>query len=229
VTESEWQAGVFPNSMLEQLRSLASDRKLRLYLVACSHMFLDRLGDPRLGWLQEVVDVSERFADGRAKRKEIEGARKLGKEIWGQIPHHQTAAFGTAALAWNTTRDKTFTAAMDASVSYVWSANARRQNKGPLFGDDKVLSGHLCSLLRDIFGNPFRPSVIAPDWLAWNDGTVVKLARTIYEDRRWDIMPILGDALEDAMCDNDYILQHCRGPGPHARGCWVVDLILGKE
>ncbi len=82
---------------------------------------------------------------------------------------------------------------------------------------------------RDIFGNPFRPAKIDPDWLAWNRGTVVNLATTIYEDRRWELMPILGDALEDAMCDNADMLEHCRGPGPHVRGCWVVDLILGKS
>ena len=86
-----------------------------------------------------------------------------------------------------------------------------------------------CPLFRDIFGNPFRPAAIDPAWLAWNNGTVVKLAKTIYEDRRWELMPILGDALEDALCGNAEILEHCRGPGPHVRGCWVVDLILGKE
>lgn len=86
-----------------------------------------------------------------------------------------------------------------------------------------------CQLFRDIFGNPFHPGTIEPAWREWNGGSVVKLARTIYYDRRWDIMPILGDALEDALCDNADILDHCRGPGPHVRGCWVVDLILGNE
>jgi hypothetical protein len=80
-----------------------------------------------------------------------------------------------------------------------------------------------------MFGNPFRPSIIAPDWLTWNNGTIAKLAQTIYDDRRYDIMPILGDALEEAGCTDGQILDHCRGPGPHVRGCWVVDLILGKS
>ena len=84
-------------------------------------------------------------------------------------------------------------------------------------------------LLRDIFGNPFRLSTIEPDWLTWNDRTVPKLAQAIYDDRRYDIMPILADALEEAGCTDAAILDHCRGPGPHVRGCWVVDLILGKE
>ena len=84
-------------------------------------------------------------------------------------------------------------------------------------------------LVRDIFGNPFRLPTIAPDWLSRNNGAIPKLAQMIYDDRRHDIMPILGDALEDAGCTDAQILEHCRGPGPHVRGCWVVDLILGKE
>jgi hypothetical protein len=84
------------------------------------------------------------------------------------------------------------------------------------------------SLLHDIFGNPFRPVAIDPDWLAWNHGTVPKLAQTIYDDRRFDLLPILADALQDAGCTNDEILQHCHSPGAHVRGCWVIDLLLGK-
>ncbi len=96
----------------------------------------------------------------------------------------------------------------------------------PLHPDHKKF---VLELIRDIFGNPFRPSTIAPERPTWNNGTVPKLAQTIYDDRRYDIMPILGDALEDAGCTDVQILDHCRGPGPHVRGCWVVDLILGKE
>ena len=80
-----------------------------------------------------------------------------------------------------------------------------------------------------MFGNPFRPPAIDPAWLAWNNRTVPKLAQTIYDDRRYDVMPILGDALEDAGCTDERIIEHCRGSEPHVRGCWVVDLILGKN
>jgi hypothetical protein len=84
--------------------------------------------------------------------------------------------------------------------------------------------------LRDLFGNPFRlPPNIDRAWLAWSDGTVVKLTRSIYDERAFDRLPVLADALEDAGCDNADILSHCRGPGPHVRGCWVVDLLLGKQ
>jgi hypothetical protein len=85
-------------------------------------------------------------------------------------------------------------------------------------------------LIRDIFGNPFRPRpTIDPAWLRWNDGTVVRMARGVYEDGRFGDLPILHDALLDAGCDNRDILDHCKGPGPHVRGCWVLDLLLGKE
>ncbi len=80
--------------------------------------------------------------------------------------------------------------------------------------------------LRDIIGNPFRPVTADPAWLT---SDVVALAHGIYEEKAFDRMPILADALQDAGCENDDVLSHCRGPGPHVRGCWVVDLILGKE
>jgi hypothetical protein len=83
-----------------------------------------------------------------------------------------------------------------------------------------------CELIRDIFPNPFRPVAVDPEWLV---PTVTTLARIIYDDRALDQMPDLADALEQAGCTNEEILAHCRQPGEHVRGCWVVDLILGKE
>jgi hypothetical protein len=89
--------------------------------------------------------------------------------------------------------------------------------------------GEVISAIRDIFGPlPFRPVALAPAWLAWNGGTVVKLAEAIYEDRAFDRLPILADALLDAGCEDADLLGHLRGPGPHVRGCWAVDLLLGK-
>jgi hypothetical protein len=82
------------------------------------------------------------------------------------------------------------------------------------------------TLLRDIFGNPFRPVTFNPHWLT---ATVQRLASLIYEERQFDKMPLLGDALEEAGCDNADVLQHCRAGGEHVRGCWVVDKMLGKE
>ncbi|MBP3955503.1 hypothetical protein J8F10_09435 [Gemmata sp. G18] len=81
-------------------------------------------------------------------------------------------------------------------------------------------------MLRDIFSNPFRPVIFSPEW---RTSTVFALAAQIYESRDFSAMPILADALQDAGCDSADVLDHCRGPGPHVRGCWVVDLVLGKE
>jgi hypothetical protein len=84
----------------------------------------------------------------------------------------------------------------------------------------------LCDRFRDIFGNPFRPVTFDPVWLT---STVMAIAAGMYESRDFSPMPILADALQDAGCDSDDILTHCRGDGPHVRGCWVVDLVLNKE
>jgi hypothetical protein len=84
-----------------------------------------------------------------------------------------------------------------------------------------------CDLVRDIFGNPFRTTSLSPEW---RTDTAVSLARMMYAAREFSAMPILADALQDAGCDNDDILSHCRGSNQvHVRGCWVCDLVLGKE
>jgi hypothetical protein len=86
----------------------------------------------------------------------------------------------------------------------------------------------LCALLREVFGNPFRPTAVAASWLTWQGGTVAKLAGSVYEERSFDRMPILADALEESGCSDPEILDHCRRPREHFRGCWVIDLLLGK-
>ncbi|QEG32421.1 hypothetical protein GobsT_72760 [Gemmata obscuriglobus] len=81
-------------------------------------------------------------------------------------------------------------------------------------------------LLRDIFGDLFNPAALSPEWIT---DTAVALSREMYHSRDFSAMPILADALQDAGCDSKIVLAHCRGPGPHVRGCWVVDLVLGKS
>jgi len=83
------------------------------------------------------------------------------------------------------------------------------------------------ALLREIFGNPFRPVGFDP---AWRTSDAMALATGIYDGRAFDRMPILADALQEAGCDNDDLLRHCRDPDAnHVRGCWALDLVLGKE
>jgi hypothetical protein len=81
-------------------------------------------------------------------------------------------------------------------------------------------------LLRDVVGNPFRRVALEPTWLTPN---VTAIAANIYEERAFDRLPILADALEEAGCINTDVLSHCRGVGPHMRGCWVVDLLTGRK
>ena len=84
----------------------------------------------------------------------------------------------------------------------------------------------LCDIIRDIFGNPFRPVAFDP---AWRTEHTVGMAAKMYDDREFAAMPILADALEEAGCEHADILAHCREPGVHVRGCWVVDHLLGKS
>jgi hypothetical protein len=92
-----------------------------------------------------------------------------------------------------------------------------------------VLSPLPSELLRDVFGNPFRPITVNPSWLAWKDSTVVRLAQAIYDDRAFHNLPVLADTLEHAGCHDADILNHCRGPGPHVLGCWLLDVLLQKQ
>ena len=83
-----------------------------------------------------------------------------------------------------------------------------------------------CALLRDIFGNPFRPVTFNP---TWRTPAVAALARSLYEEGRFEYVSVLGDALEEAGCTDEQILAHCRRPGPHVKGCWVIDLVRAVE
>jgi hypothetical protein len=188
--------------MLAFVRSRVSDRKLRLFACACCRRVWDLLTDDRC---RRAVVVAEAFADGRADAEDLEAARSwslLARNVsWDATLCAQVAArdAGTAAEV----------SAPDAG----WPA--RRQAE--------------CALLRDILGNPLSPAAIDPDWLAWDDGIVVKLARVIYDERRFEDLPVLADALEEAGCTSAAVLAHCRGAGPHVRGCWLLDTVLGEE
>jgi len=81
-------------------------------------------------------------------------------------------------------------------------------------------------LIHEVIGNPFRPNTFSSDW---RTDTAVTLAHSMYESGDFSVMPILADALQDAGCENEDVLNHCRSEGPHVRGCWVVDLVLGKK
>jgi hypothetical protein len=201
--------------MLEFVRDKASERKVRLF--ACAYCRAVRGSQHMLPGT--VVAVAERYADGLASDEDLASERR-------------GAPFLNEYAEWVVGRS-----AYDGAWQAVdWLASARdltridpdafRHFPIPL---DAVVKGSVL-LLRDIFGLlPFRPVNITSDILAWNDGIVVKLAQGIYDERTFDRLPVLGDGLEEAGCHDADLLGHCRQPGPHVRGCWVVDAILGKS
>ena len=225
--EVEWLTCTNPETMLEFLRGKRSDRKLRLFAVACCHRILPLISDVRS---RSEVEVAERFADGLASQMELEVGRA---EARAAIPSRHpskgvtvgTKAWREAMVARAVTR-----AVWDTMQIPVYASYAARQTATVAEQHGLAWRGEnwQSNLLRDLFGNPFSPVTLDIAWLAWKNGTIQKLALTIYDERGFQNLPILADALEEAGCTNADILAHCRQPGEHVRGCWVVDLILGK-
>jgi hypothetical protein len=224
MTERKWLTCTEPQRMIDFIRNRASERKLRLFACACCRRvwhFLTPEG--RAG-----VQVAERYADGLAGEAERRAAYEAAGGDWAAV-YTQADCAPAKALA---DRDllRSYCAA-DAAASVTQVADDRGDFLLPVPAEVSTAEDAAqCHLLRDLFGNPFRrPPALDPVLLAWNEGTATRIARLIYEERRFKDLPILADALIDAGCDDEVLLQHCRGPGPHVRGCWAVDLLLGKE
>jgi hypothetical protein len=226
--------------MLEFLRGRASGRKLRLFAVACCRHIWHLLADERS---QKAVEVAERYADGQASQEELEAAHNRAHQVrrsaskqagaGGSPASVQAARSAVRAVTRTTVTETAGEAALAVETAMAW---ATRMERVPgvfqgIFGPRAAIQGareeelrHQCVLLRELFGIPFRLLSAIPQ-----DANVVKLARAIYDDRAFDSLPILADALEEAGCTNPAILDHCRQHGGHVRGCWAVDLVLGKE
>jgi hypothetical protein len=161
---------------------------------------------------QKAIEVAERYADGEASAEQLAEAQPpFIRE--GDVADNGTH-FATAP------RDYLRSWASQAVSFAAWCI----AEEGPAH---ELEEASQCHLVRDVFGPlRFRPVAVDPSWLT---STVTSLAAGIYADRAFDRMPILADALEEAGCDHADILTHCRGDGPHVRGCWVVNLLLGKE
>lgn len=226
MTEAEWLACADPMPMLAFLRGKASDRKLRLFALACCRRIWHRLIDPRS---QEAIDTAERYADGLAVRDELDWtfvgallAESDTVEVVGEQDNLYYAAFAARHTNSPQMTSATEVVALNAGRAVAESGSSDCSRLAYEQANQSILA-------RDIFGNPFKQVSINSFWTISNDGTVAKLAQVIYNDRRFEDMPILADALIDAGCHDEEILNHCRGEGPHARGCWVLDLLLGKE
>jgi hypothetical protein len=219
MTEQEWLACTDPKPMLEFIRGKASDRKLRLFAVACCRCGWHLLPDERS---RNAVVVAEQFADGKA--------------TWEQLRAAWAAAMTAAKAAMRVARQVKGEAksVADQVVRAAWEAAwGAKQTAAFVVKEGGEIAKKAwpdqTTFFCDIFGSPFRPVSLSPSWLVWNDGAVRKMAQAIYDERAFDRLFVLADALEDAGCHNADILAHCRQPGPHVRGCWVVDLVLGKS
>jgi hypothetical protein len=244
MTETEWLACADPSLMLEFLKDKVSDRKLRLFACACHEPIWHLLSDKTI--CRKTIEFAERLADGLATTNELHG-QAWGKpgsafsvvlyKAWDAATNSIEFAAGTAKQAVlrldpakYKAREEAFKAAWenhglgeamrmaDAAMPIEWIT------PGELAWAEGRASQ--CKALRDIFGNPFRHSTLDP---RRQTTAVVNLARAIYDERAFDKLPLLADELKKAGWANEEIIAHCRGPGPHVRGCWVVDKLLAKE
>ncbi|MDY3562227.1 hypothetical protein R5W23_003689 [Gemmata sp. JC673] len=236
MTEAEWLAATEPRGVLESWSQPTSERKIRLFCCACCRRIWPLITAPES---RKAVEVSEALADGRARegrraaanlaatavaRRErswpfaaAEEASKRLIRAYRKSPALATWAARTAYYAHEAAYLGTYYAVGTNDRAAFDSGNVARQAE----------QAAQIALLRDIFGNPFRPVPFSP---SWRTDTVLALARRVYESRDFSAMPILADALQDAGCDSPDVLAHCRDPqGTHVRGCWVVDLVLEKE
>jgi hypothetical protein len=193
--------------LLRHARCTATDRKLRLYGCAWVRRSWDGLS--RFG--REAVEAAERYADGGLTADELAGAarrvlvRRRSRCGWADSQAFFTAC-GSADNA--------------ANVTLFCFARVRTPTR---------IRTEQLALFREVFVNPFRQFTFDPAWVAANDGTVGRIARSVYDGRDYDQMPILSDALEEAGCTDAEVLGHLRSPGPHVRGCWALDLVLGRS
>lgn len=207
MTEAEWLAATDPEPMLRFAAGRASRRKLLLFGSTCGRRVWGAIALD----LKQAVKAAEQVADGRAGPDTLRDAvaRVIGLDaagvFWpeGGLPDALTLVTQGAVLFANT------------RLGAGHRTDLRDRERSAQAG-----------VLRDVLGNPFRPAALDRSWLT---STVAALARGVYRERAFERLPILADALQDAGCEDDQVLTHCRDEAaPHVRGCWVVDLLLGK-
>jgi hypothetical protein len=246
MTEVKWLGCRDPKPMLELVRDKASGRKMRLFAVACCRRTGQLFPSDHM---REMADVAEGFADAIVSRRKLLAAERKAIRIWerayddcqseaeecgmegGEADGGEVAAADVAQLTVSRELTTPVVSGVAERTAEALAFSAVqglpvRKCRGAFRSAVSARQKEHAAILRDLLGTlPFRPMSILPACLT---STAIALARSIYDDRAFDRLPIFADALEDAGCDNADILDHCRGPGPHARGCWVVDLLLGK-
>jgi len=211
--------------MFKHVESEANERKFRLFYIALCQPFIHLMTDPRS---RRAVDVGEQYADRLvvedvriecflAAKQVVEEAReRLGTDT--EPPPEVVAAVLAQFPCVPVPEDAEHAEQVVQEYGFLWWLT------DPANLEERKLP--MIRTIWDIFGNPFQPVAFDP---RWRSPDAVALARGIYEDRAFDGLPLLTDALMDAGCDDEQVIGHCRTYGPHVRGCWVVDLVLGKE
>lgn len=217
MTEAEWLACGNPESLRRHVCEGTSERKLRLFAVDCFRNVIRLLPDPRQ---HQAIATLDALAEGIAGPTASRQAAVLSRRAFAEFPSR-------AGLQSPVPVDDPHFVGLMLYREFASSSLAHHATHAPAgLADGADERARQVLVFRDIFGNPFRPVVFDPDW---RTSTAVALAVQMYDSRDFGTMPILADALQDAGCDSADILDHCREPGPHVRGCWVVDLVLAKE
>jgi hypothetical protein len=232
MTELDWLYTVEPERMLDHVKDRASGRKFRLFACACVREVGHLLKDERS---RKAYFVAERLIEGTASVEERYAASQGAEWAWkaysgGVLTEcniKAEAAANAVRLLIGSVRCMRSGWEIARAVAEAAEAPGHRL-RIPLDWRNQVRAKQ-CDLVREVFGNPFCPPQFDPAWARRNDSAALKLATAIYEEKSFEEMPILGDALLDAGCEDAAILSHCQAAGEHGRGCWVVDRVLGKE
>jgi hypothetical protein len=227
VTEEEWLASDKPSSRVFALHSIGRERnfkrKFLLFTCACF-----RRGRDLPPSALRAAGVLESHADGEVDFSEVVALRKKHGQPSKPAGPLFTDGIGSDTSPWREPFWQ-YHASWQTASAISAAATVRKPGRPSrvAIAEREQTVAALQTLVNDIFGNPFRPVSFSPEW---RTSTAVALARQMYDSRDFSAMPILADALQDAGCDNDDVLNHCRDPKQaHVRGCWVVDLVLGKE
>jgi hypothetical protein len=208
--EQSWLTSARPRDLALRVSETTTERKWRLMGCAFGRACQPRITLPEVA---EWLELSERHADSPLPEHELQ---RLAQTLIDHYYDRQTTSEASHCFA---VMSDTLTMKRGRWDKH-WLARILQVHRSR---ESRML---LCNLVRDIFGNPFRPVAFDP---RWRSESTVSLARTAYDTRNFTLLPILADALEEAGCDHPDVLTHCRDPnGVHVRGCWVVDGVLGK-
>lgn len=217
MTEAEWLASDDPWRMLQFLHdSKQSERKIRLFNAAICRRFWRYLPPNS----RAVLNDSELLADGLIAepddKMELCTRANIAAAPFDRL--HPTKNFPSDEVRFQRNAAAAVCYAVIpgelwGAISYFWELDPSEKQPHSV-------------IIRDVFGNPFYSPQIMP---CWKSAEIVTLARTIYEEEAFSRLPELGEALEEAGCHSAEILEHCYEAGPHFRGCWLADMLLGKE